>query len=54
MTPEAETFRKPQESSAIRAGSIAFKLKCPRKCDPRDDALVGTRVVFYLELSIGK
>lgn len=34
MTPEAETFRKPQESSAVRAGSIAFKLKCSRKCGP--------------------
>lgn len=34
MTPEAETFRKPQESSAIRAGSVAFKLKCSRKCGP--------------------
>ena len=54
MTPEAETFRKPQEASTSRAGSVASKLKCLRKCDPRDDALVGTSVVFYLELSIGK
>lgn len=54
MTPEAEAFRMPQEPSAIRAGSIAFKLKCLRKCDPIDDALVGTRVMFLLDLSIGK
>ena len=38
----------------MRAGSIVFKLKCPRKCDPRDGALVGTRVLIYLEISIGK
>lgn len=54
MTPEVEAFRKTQESSAIRAGSIAFKLKCLRKCDPRHDALVGTRVVFCSDLSMGK